>query len=227
MTSTSTTRNAVGAVDVEVGPARQLAGGRRRLEGPHRGGAHGDHPLGRRAGGHRLGGHRVALGVDHVLLGGRRRSPAGRCRARWPGPPGPAAAPAALAGLQQLGGEVQPGRRRGGRPVGQVRARPSRRSGSARVGEGVVDVRRQRHRAGPGHHRRVEEPDPPGAGTLGTRCDLLAHLDDRRRTRRPRTAGCRRAAAGPGGPAPPTRRPRRVRRRTARSAGPRPAPRWP
>ncbi len=107
-------------VDVEVGAAGQPPGGRRRLEGADRGGAHGHHPRGFPAGGHRLRRDGVALGVDAVLGGcGGGDGPEGvepddQVQSGEAGAGG-------LAFGEQVGGEVQA---RGGRGHRTVAGRP-------------------------------------------------------------------------------------------------------
>ncbi len=114
------------------------------------------------AGGHGGGRHRVALGVDHVLLGGGRGDRAEGVEADGqvdaghggPGPP---------AGVEELRGEVQAGGGGGRRPLAQRSRRRVHRLVALRVAEGAVDVGRQGHGPGPLHHRGVDAAGP-GAG---------------------------------------------------------------
>ena len=123
---------------------------RRALQGAHGGRADGDDPLGGAA---RLPASPPARGSAHCAWGGR----AGRASVTGWNVSRPTASstawtatPRRVIALDQLGGQVQAGRRRGGR------ARPAGVDGLVALGpiEAGRDVRRQRHLADPLERRR-------------------------------------------------------------------------
>ena len=144
MSSTSTTSKVDATVQEQLGPPLQLAGRGRALQRPHRGRADGDDAVGRRGtpptSPRARGSARCAWGGR----AGRRRDRLERVQAdgeldRVDGDPRRGEP------LEQLRGEVQPGRRRGGR------ARLPGIHGLVTLGpiEAGRDVGRQRHLADP------------------------------------------------------------------------------
>ena len=146
-------------------------------------------------------------------------------------------APASRQRVEQVRGEVQPGRGGGGRAVDQVRGRRSRRSGSApgpRAGRWMyggsgIEPARSTTEGSSRRTRRV--PAPSGSGSTGPPPRRPAVRAARPRRSPSARAGASRGSRRPGSaPAPPTRSPRRPRRpEPAPPAGPRPGHRspWP